>query len=394
MISTEPVRSIRGPAGQVLLLHVFPSFAMGGVPLRTCRLINHFGRQFRHKIIALDGNFDAARHVSSDIDIDLLTPAQRHSAFHHVVSAVTTLRRLKPDLLVTYNWGSMEWAIANRLSPVAPQLHFEDGFGKEEADGQFRRRVLCRQWALARCKSVVVPSRLLKKIAHNIWRLPKKVITYIPNGVNIERFSAPISEDIPGFARRPGELILGTLAPLRPEKNIARLLRVFAKIEETLPVRLVIAGAGAERGALEQLAHQLGIEDRVVFTGHVSPESVLGQLDIFALSSDTEQMPVALLEAMAARLPIAAVDVGDVKTMVSQENQQFVVARDDEAAFVAAIERLLHEPATRERLGNQNRERVVSEFSQKRMFDRYTELFLGHLADKQHRDNKQLHSAA
>ena len=159
-------------------------------------------------------------------------------------------------------------------------------------------------------------------------------------------------------------------------------------------MRLVIAGAGAERGALEQLAHQLGIEDRVVFTGHVSPESVLGQLDIFAMSSDTEQMPVALLEAMAARLPIAAVDVGDVKTMVSQENQQFVVARDDEAAFVAAIERLLHEPATRERLGNQNRERVVAEFSQKRMFDRYTELFLGHLADKQHRDNKQLHSAA
>jgi L-malate glycosyltransferase len=393
-LSTEPVRRIGEPTGQALLLHVFPSFAMGGVPLRTCRIINHFGRQFRHTIIALDGNFDAARQVSSDIDIDLLAPALRRSAVHNIASAGMTLRRVKPDLLVTYNWGSMEWAIANRLSSVAPQLHFEDGFGKEEADGQFRRRILCRRWALARCKSVVVPSRLLREIAHNIWRLPEKIITYIPNGVNVERFSAPAPEDIPGFARRPGELILGTLAPLRPEKNIARLLRVFAKIDKTFPVRLVIAGAGAERNALEQLAHQLDIQDRVVFTGHVSPESVLGRLDIFALSSDTEQMPVALLEAMAARLPVAAVDVGDVKTMVSKENQQFVIARDDDSAFVTAIERLLREAAIRERLGNLNRERIVAEFSQKRMFDRYTDLFLGHLADKQHRDKMRLHSAA
>ena len=60
---------------------------------------------------------------------------------------------------------------------------------------------------------------------------------------------------------------------------------------------------------------------------------MLGHLDILALFSDTEQMPVALLEAMAARLPVAAVYVGDVKTMVSQKNEQFVVARDDEICF-------------------------------------------------------------
>ena len=64
------------------------------------------------------------------------------------------------------------------------------------------------------------------------------------------------------------------------------------------------------------------------------------------------------------------------------------------SAFVTAIERLLHEPATRERPGNRNREPVAAEFSQKRMFDRYTELFLGHLAEKQHRDKKRLYSPA
>ena len=96
-------------------------------------------------------------------------------------------------------------------------------------------------------------------------------------------------------------------------------------------------------------------------------------------------MPIALLEAMAAQLPVAAVDVGDVKTMVSRVNQEFIVARDDDAAFAAAIERLLHEPATRERLGCHNRERVIAEFSLQRMLDRYSELFLGHLANSRYK---------
>jgi glycosyltransferase involved in cell wall biosynthesis len=383
-------------ATQLSLLHVFPSFGIGGVPLRMCRIINHFGKQFRHTIVALDGNLDAAGQLSSGAEISLITPTARKSGtVYGTVSAGLTLRRVGPDLLITYNWGSIEWAIANRVLPRAPHIHFEAGFGKEEADTQLRRRVLCRRWALARCTRVVVPSHRLEKIARHSWRLPADLVCYLPNGVDVERFSAPARDAIPGFTRRPGELIVGTVAPLRPEKNIGRLLRVFAMLDKTLPVRLVVAGDGTERGALARLAQELGISDRVMFTGQVLPESVLGSFDIFALSSDTEQMPNAILEAMAAGLPVASVDVGDVKAMVSRDNQNFIVARDDAAAFAAAVGRLLHEPATRERLGCQNRERVIADFSLQRMFDRYSELFLGHLARGQHDSgNGTLHSAA
>jgi glycosyltransferase involved in cell wall biosynthesis len=142
-----------------------------------------------------------------------------------------------------------------------------------------------------------------------------------------------------------------------------------------VPTRLIIAGDGMERGALERLAGELGIADRVIFTGHVVPESVLGTFDIFALSSDTEQMPNALLEAMAAGCAVAAVDVGDVKGMMCEENQDFIVPRDDQVAFAAAIEHLLWDHATRERLGRLNRDRAVAEFSQERMFAAYSEIF-------------------
>jgi L-malate glycosyltransferase len=183
---------------------------------------------------------------------------------------------------------------------------------------------------------------------------------------------------VPGFTRRrPGELVIGTVAPLRPEKNVGRLLRVFAMLDSSLAARLVVAGDGIERDRLERLAAELGIAERVIFTGQVAPESVLGTFDIFALSSDTEQMPNALLEAMAASRAIAAVDVGDVKRIVCGDNRDFIISRDDGPAFAMAITRLARDPEKRDALGSKNRQRVVAEFSQERMFSAYFKVFAG-----------------
>jgi L-malate glycosyltransferase len=197
----------------------------------------------------------------------------------------------------------------------------------------------------------------------------------VPNGVDIERFSKPVRDVIPDFARRPGELVIGTVAPLRPEKNIGRLLRAFASLGDSPAVRLIVAGHGVERPALTRLAAELGIVERVIFAGQVAPESVLGTFDIFALSSDTEQMPNALLEAMAASRAVAAVDVGDVKGIVCDANRDFVVPRDDGPALAGSISRLLRDPAKRAELGRDNRRRAVDSFSQARMFTAYSLIF-------------------
>jgi L-malate glycosyltransferase len=105
----------------------------------------------------------------------------------------------------------------------------------------------------------------------------------------------------------------------------------------------------------------------------VPPEAVLGSIDLFALSSDTKQMPNALLEAMAASRPVA-VDAGDVKSIVCEDNREFIVLRDDSPAFATVITRLLRDPDKRRALGGKNRERVVSEYSQERMLATYSTL--------------------
>jgi glycosyltransferase involved in cell wall biosynthesis len=306
----------------------------------------------------------------------LPVPGVKRGILHNLAGGALALRRLRPDFLLTYNWGAIEWAAASRFSPVSRHLHLEAGFSRGEADSQIPRRVLFRRWALARCELVVVPSRQLEDLAHRVWRLPVSRVVYVPNGVDTARFAIPVLDGVPGFTRRPGEMVIGTVAPLRLEKNIGRLLRVFAMLKSAHLLRLIIAGDGGQRASLEGLAAELGIADRVIFTGQVVPEAVLGTFDIFALSSDTEQMPNALLEAMAASRAIAAVNVGDVKKIVCEDNREFIVDRDDGTAFAGALTRLLGDPEKRRVLGCANRRRVVKEFSQERMFSAYSRIFL------------------
>jgi len=95
---------------------------------------------------------------------------------------------------------------------------------------------------------------------------------------------------------------------------------------------------------------------------------------VFAVSSDSEQMPFSVLEAMACSRAIASTDVGDVSDMVAHANRPFVVPKDDEVAFARAITVLLNDSALRTRLGESNRDRVQKEFPEERMLVAYRNL--------------------
>lgn len=357
------------------LLHVFSNFGIGGTAVRMARIINHLGNKYRHSIISLNGCTDCRTRLRSD-SVVVSFPASAKTAadpIRGVSRAVSTLHRLRPNVLLTYNWGAMDWAFAHRLWPVCPHVHFEDGFGPEEANGQLWRRVLFRRLALRRSWRVVVPSKTLQEIATEIWNLDPRVVALIPNGVDSDRFEGALKS---GARTSDGELIVGTVAPLRTEKNLARLIRAFADVCGRHQVRLVLGGEGPERQALTELAQSLAIADRVCFLGHVDAvERVLASFDIYALSSDTEQMPISLLEAMAAGKPVAAVDVGDVKRMLSPANRPFVVDKDDGDALVRAIELLLGDPTLRARLGELNQHHVREHYPISKMFQAYDELF-------------------
>jgi glycosyltransferase involved in cell wall biosynthesis len=360
------------------LLHVFASFGLGGVPIRIATMVNHFGERYRHSIIAVDRCYDCRERLDPAIVTQYPESDDQHRALPGRVLAIRRqLRAENPDLLLTYNWGAIEWALASRFVGDCPHVHFESGFGPDEADRQLRRRVLFRRAALGGRSPVVVPSRTLLDIALGDWRLASDQVLYVPNGVDTARFAIARDESLRRtLVPESDALIVGTLAPLRAEKNIGRLLRAFMAADTPAGSRLVIFGDGRERNALESYAGELGLADSVTFAGHTDEiENALSTFDVFAMSSDTEQMPNSLLQAMAAGLPVAAVDVGDIAHLVSQENRPFVVPRSDESRLAAALTRLLGDRDTRAAIGQRNQAHVAEHYSIERMRNAYEALF-------------------
>jgi L-malate glycosyltransferase len=363
------------PAKPRHVLHVLPGFGVGGIQVRLTRVINVLGPRFRHTVVSLSSDTSCRERIESaaNVTVDVATP--RGGLLARLGAAAHSIRAVAPDMVATYNWGAIEWAMANRMRVGVRHCHFEDGFGPDEAERPLWRRGVLRRLALVQTEAVIVPSHTLEEIAIKRWRLPEARVLYLPNGVEVSEFRQPAS-GTPPFPRGTDEIVIGTVAPLRPEKNLGRLLNAFARLDDDA-TRLVIAGDGTERLALEALAQRLGIADRVRFLGAVrEPQRVLAYFDIFALSSDTEQMPITVLEAMAAGLPIAAVEVGDVKHMVAPANRAFIVPRGD-ASLATALAALVADAGRRHVLGRINRAHVTAVFPFARMVEAYARLFEG-----------------
>ncbi len=357
------------------LLHVFSTFDVGGPQVRFAQLANRFGRRYEHVVVAMDGGYACAERLNADVPLTLpCPPIDKRAVLGNPLRFRRLLQGYAPDVLVTYNWGATEWGLAN-LSPLCRHIHVEDGFGPDEVQRQRLCRVLFRRLALASARRIVLPSQTLYRIARDVWKFPERRIAYVPNGIDCARFDGTGDPDL---RRRLGldaaALLVGTVAALRPEKNLGRLLHAFAAAGMARSA-LIVAGDGPERDRLEGEAARLGLGDRVRFLGHVTrPEAVVGMLDVFAMSSDTEQMPIGLIEAMAAARPVAATDVGDVKAMVAADNRPFVTPCHAEALGVS-LGRLLGDLSLRHRLGVANRRKAHAEFTQERMTAAWDTLF-------------------
>ena len=359
------------------LLHVFSTFALGGPQRRFIQIANAFGSRYRHTIIAMDGRTEAAAGLAQDVRVAIhplpvvkgggLSPAN--------LRRIAGLRRsLRPDLLLTYNWGAIEWVLANRLPGAVPHLHFEDGFGPEEANGrQLRRRVWTRRLGVGGRTSMVVPSRTLDAIARQTWRIAPARLHYIPNGIELARFADAEPMPLP-FG--PDRLVIGSVGALRAEKNLPRLLRLLAAVRD-LPAVLAICGGGPERERLEAEARRLGLAERVHFAGHCSdPAAAYAAFDLFALTSDTEQMPYSVIEAMAAGLPVVATDVGDVRHMLAPDcAAQCTAAPADEAGLAMRLRRLLESKSAGAQTGSANQFHARANFGIDRMLETYDRLF-------------------
>jgi sugar transferase (PEP-CTERM/EpsH1 system associated) len=199
------------------------------------------------------------------------------------------------------------------------------------------------------------------------------------NGVDCERFDEArrARAEHAGDTRTADCFSIGTVARLAPEKGLGVLLEAFRSLRARRPnVRLSIVGDGPERARLEEKAASLGLGDAVLFPGRQDAVAKwLATFDLFVLPSLTEGIPLALLEAMAAGVPVVATRVGGVPEVVTDPRYGVLVAAGSPDALETAVEELIDNPSARRTIGEAGAERVREAFSLRSMAAGYRSVY-------------------
>lgn len=234
------------------------------------------------------------------------------------------------------------------------------------------------RFAISESDLVTVPSSFLKEATYNLLSVPRAVsIEVIPNFVDIRRF-APAEDraekHLPrsvGLCRKAEKLITH-VSNFRPVKRALDVVRVFAKVNESLPCHLALIGDGPERSRVEQLVRELDLLDRVCLLGRQNSfVEILQNSDVFLLPSETESFGLAALEAMSCGVPVVASRVGGLAELVVENETGFLSDVGDIDGMAEQIVRILGDEALHARMSLAARERAIGTFDEESLTARY-----------------------
>ena len=249
----------------------------------------------------------------------------------------------------------------------------EDGLEDFQTRRQKRRVEAVKQlraWVTRRAQHVIVPSQYLADIVCG-WGVAPERVSVIYNAPDL---AALQNVDLPPF----NGMTLATVGRLVPHKGIVPLLRAISTIPN---VRLLIAGTGPSRNALEKETADLGLQSRVIFLGTLSREAVAGllrQADLMVLNSTYEGLPHVVLEAFAAGTPVLATRVGGTPEVVEHDVSGWLIPSGDEAELGRAIRLLLEDPALRDRLREGGRRMLRQRFRWETLVEQTLAVLEGH----------------
>ena len=236
------------------------------------------------------------------------------------------------------------------------------------------------------CDRVISVSEEARQYHLKISGAANGQVTTIYNGIDLSAFSdvdyAQERNRVRAELGIPLDAdVLVTVAVLRPPKGIQFLIRAMPAILDSHPnTYYLIVGSGSHREALMEEAGKSGVEERVVFAGmRKDVPQLLAASDIFVLPTLTEALPTVLAEAMAARLPLIASQVGGIPEMITNGQNGFLIEPEDVKGLASACIRLLENPDERAAMGAEGWRIVNQKFSIERQVEQLRDLYLQQL---------------
>ena len=362
------------------ILELVVSTHLGGGPAQVKELVTRLPREeFAVTVAGPPGGAYGGIFVESGARfVGVATDRLGRQPFLDVLRVI---RREGVGLVHSHGKGAGVYGrLAARLARV-PAVHTFHGIHYADYRAGLGRAYLALERRLARLTRAIVhvsESQALEAAALGL--APPSSSHVIVNGIDAARVVAsarPRVEARRALELEPDALVLGTVARFDPVKAIDALLRAFALAAAAEPAaRLVVIGDGPERPRLRALAASLGIEDRVRFPGFILEASrLLPAVDLYVSASRKEGLPLAILEAMACKLPVAATRVPGHVDVVEPGVTGLLVAPDDHQALGRAMGDLLAAPRGRAAMGQAGRRRVEERFSASRMAEETAELY-------------------
>jgi glycosyltransferase involved in cell wall biosynthesis len=354
---------LSGHTTPVMVAYMITPFSDGGADRQLLELLRRIDRRRFEPVLYLS---EAGGHIEQELatlDVPTIDVGQWGSNERAVWRMVGELRRVQPQVIHSWMFVANCWArLAGRAAGV-PVIVTSDRGMDTDLDLHYRAIDV----ALSPLSTHhVVPARRVAEKVHRSRLVPRAKISVIYNGVDLEKYGARIDR---GEARRQLDLpidgqVVGMVASFIALKRWDVWLETIGELARKQRLTAIAVGDGEVRAAMEQRAAALGLSDTVRFYGvRADIPEVMAAIDVFTLTSDVEGTPNVVLQAMAARRPVVATDVGGIPEIMIDGETGFLVPPRNPRVMAERVASLLDDPARAEQLGKAGRHHAEANFS-------------------------------
>lgn len=374
---------------QPKLAFIVTRLDVGGVPDHIVTMIGELKNQFA--ITVITGNIDAHNKQSLDaLNVEyVVVPTFRRLPdirdLKLVIDLAHLIRTRAFDIVHTHtSKAALVGTLAALLVRPSPRIvntaHILGTLALKKGPMHWIFRIYDRLLLGKGTDAVIVVSEAIRKEAQRLKLIPDHRLHAIQNGIRTDRFDVPADQARAvrdGLGITPDQIMVVNVARLAPFKAIHILIQAAAILAPDHPnLRVVIVGDGQLRGEMEDLVKRRGVGDVVRFAGvRRDIPQVLAAADIFALSSNCEGLPIAVLEAMAAGLPIVSTAVDGIPEVVLDGQVGLLCPPQDARALADQLRTVIENPELRHKMGEAARVRVNTVFSAQRMAAKTARLY-------------------
>ncbi len=356
------------------VLHVIYSLYRGGAErVIETQLLGGDRRRFEYLVCSITGGGDMIDRMSNAGSRVFLLGKRRRGDLTAVTKLANLIRREKIDLLHLHNSSGMFWGTLARFAsgtgvPIVRTEH--NPYLSQPTPAIYRR--LYPPFTKSASKIICVSGRVLQSFVEGFPSLAGRFVE-IPNGIRMQDYEKlpPRAECRAQFKLLPGARLIGTVGRMVPVKNHKLLIEALFRVRQTVSdVHLAIIGEGDMRESLAAYAADLGVSEYVSLVKETQKiDYFYGAIDIFCLSSDSEGMPLTLLEALASGVPVVSTEVGGIPEVIESGRTGWLVPKGSAEFLAKRVVELLQDPSKAAEFALAGRAMVRERFSANKMIE-------------------------